>query len=289
MGGYDFKNKKFGLHETFFQDNLLKRLHYSNKSYYPIGALLRIDKYKKKGFDISKREMIKLSLHCTNHKIESIEQLEEEVGTMYGVNLKEHMPKTEKDFTFENMIEDLENLPEDVDFNIKPKYHYGVDSDDNNWRKAFPNAIRAIKIKENYYEADINDYIFKEINKDKVDKEKYPIKEVEYPLYVYKWVLKDTVGKLRSIYKHSFVYEVGKEVIDKTGHGIYTGFKQQTFDNVYSNSYDKDRVMIEICVKKEKDITRIVESPSVCTILIHKGTVTRILTDEEIKGEPYVI
>jgi hypothetical protein len=245
---------------------------------YPIGALLRIDKYKNKGFDISKREMIKLALHCTTHHVTSIDQLEEEVGTMYGVDLSTHMPKTKETFSISNVIHELENIPEDQVFDMPPKYQGCFDDSEEGWREVFPNGFRWVRVKDKYYAMDIlNEFCGQSKTKDELE-EHDNIEEMQYPMKVYKWVVeeehKNKPPTYRSVFRSSFKYVIGEKFKENTGHGVYTGLKSKMEDSYIGNGYD--RVMIEVLVKKEDDIIKFdIERKG--EILIKAGEVTKIV------------
>ena len=57
--------------------------------------------------------MLKIIFQVSEHKIDSIEKLEEELGSHYGVSLSKIYPKDEE-FSIPRMIEVLSDLPDDI-------------------------------------------------------------------------------------------------------------------------------------------------------------------------------
>lgn len=105
--------RKFIYDPKFFPDVASRRIVYTPQFRYPIASLMRIHKYKKKGFEISRNEMLKIVLQITQHPVTSLEQLEEELGSHYGMSLKKIYPE-EEDFSMQRMIEVLSDLPDDL-------------------------------------------------------------------------------------------------------------------------------------------------------------------------------
>lgn len=105
--------KKFIYDSKFMPDVASRRISYTPSFRYPIASLLRVYKYQKKGFTISRNEMLKIIFMITQHPVDSIEQLEEELGSHYGVSLSKIYPKDEE-FSIPRMIEVLSDLPKDI-------------------------------------------------------------------------------------------------------------------------------------------------------------------------------
>jgi hypothetical protein len=93
MAGFDFETEEFVFDPRFHRDIIGRKLIYSGTNMYPIGSLLRIHKYKEKGFHISRREMIKIALKTSFLNLTCIEDVENHIQGMYGINLKEEWEK----------------------------------------------------------------------------------------------------------------------------------------------------------------------------------------------------
>ena len=87
MCAYDFKTEEFILHNEFLHHNTCRLLKFNENTAYPIMSALRVQKYKDKGYDIPKADFIKIILACMNLDITTYEELEEQIGGMYGINI----------------------------------------------------------------------------------------------------------------------------------------------------------------------------------------------------------
>jgi hypothetical protein len=242
MGGYDFKHNSFDFHSAFFRDNLLKNLFYSNNSKYPIGALVRVGKYKNKGFDISKKELLKIALHCSGLEINNIEELEDQVGTIYGCTLSSFID-TNKPFDVKDVISRLDEI-EDQDFMPLIK---GISSVD--WEAEFPNLFDVVAgpAGEKYYMLD-DEFIRKAPQNKTIDR------ELTFPLYLYKYVSKtETKDLFESFMKSSFKYKLGEEFYAGS-HGVYCGSYEKR--NSFTYSTERNKVLIKIKVKEPSDFVK---------------------------------
>lgn len=87
MGAYDFNKDEIVLHEDFLIDNSSRSLKFNQFTRYPIISLLRINKYREKGYHISANEILKIGLAVTLLKITNWEEFEDQVGGVYGTKL----------------------------------------------------------------------------------------------------------------------------------------------------------------------------------------------------------
>jgi len=84
MGAYDIKSGEFVLHPEFIYDNSAKRLTVNTKTAFPFISVLRIQKYVERGWTISTKHVMMLSLACNKLKIASWDELKAQMGGMYG-------------------------------------------------------------------------------------------------------------------------------------------------------------------------------------------------------------
>lgn len=105
--------KKFIYDPHFMADVASRLIVYTPSFRYPIASLLRVYKYQNKGFTISRNEMLKIIFMITQHPVDSLEALEEELGSIYGISLKKIYPEDEE-FSVTRLIEVIENLPDDL-------------------------------------------------------------------------------------------------------------------------------------------------------------------------------
>ncbi len=114
MGAYDFKLKQFVLDENFLQDLAARRLTVNTNTSYPIISQLRIAKYKERGYHISRKEFVKLSLAVANMTIETWEEAAEAIGGLYGYDYDKVFDTT-KEFSLEEMMDQVDKLlPNDM-------------------------------------------------------------------------------------------------------------------------------------------------------------------------------
>ena len=84
MGAFDFKSEEFKLHQDFLKHNSQRQLMFNTKTLFPIISALRVNKYIDKGYTISKHEFIKVMFTINLLRVKSLEELEEQLGGMYG-------------------------------------------------------------------------------------------------------------------------------------------------------------------------------------------------------------
>jgi len=109
MGAYDFSTEQFVLHDNFMKDIAQGRLNVNPNTSFPIISLLRVDKYKAKGYHISRKDFVNLCLAVNRLTIISWEQLADAVGGMYGYTYTEVFD-TAKEFSIDEAINQLVNL-----------------------------------------------------------------------------------------------------------------------------------------------------------------------------------
>ena len=106
------KDEKKYLHKDAMQHLSQRILVTDGGAKFPIMSVLRVDKYKQRGYSISKKEMLKLILACSGLNLTSYDEVLEHVGGMYGVNLDKIFDQ-EKDFSIVECIEQLCKLEND--------------------------------------------------------------------------------------------------------------------------------------------------------------------------------
>jgi hypothetical protein len=109
MGAYDFKNKKFILHDDFLKHNSQRTIVFNPNTSFPLVSLLRVEKYKDKGYYIPKSEFIRVVLRCSQLEINSWEELASHIGGLYG-RVDDSIFNKEEEFTIENAISQLSQI-----------------------------------------------------------------------------------------------------------------------------------------------------------------------------------
>jgi hypothetical protein len=114
MGAYDCDSKKYIFHEEFYPDIASKTLRFNHNTKYPLGSLIRVQKYTKKGFNIGRFEYAKIALTLSNKEMpKSWNELETQLGGIYGKQVVLESDGIE--YNYENAIEVLSNMNLDFD------------------------------------------------------------------------------------------------------------------------------------------------------------------------------
>jgi hypothetical protein len=122
MGVYDFKTEEFILHNDFLKHNAQRQLRFNKNTAFPIVSLLRVQKYKDKGYYISKPEFLRIALRCMDLEIDSIEKLKEHLGGMYGINYDKLISLDEgEEFSLSIVIDKIADLSQSEEYFKKPE------------------------------------------------------------------------------------------------------------------------------------------------------------------------
>src|SRR5690606_25449462 len=104
--------------------NSQRYLKYNPSTAFPIISVLRSNKYRDKGYNISRPEMIRIAFSCQKLEINSWEDFRKHVGGMYGYMLEDMFDET-KEFSLDEGLEQLGNLEsqdikeyKETDFNL---------------------------------------------------------------------------------------------------------------------------------------------------------------------------
>ncbi len=183
MGCYDCASGDFILHPDFIKDIAQRSLRVNPHTAFPIISLLRVDKYKQKGYDISRKAFITLCLAVNNLQLKTWEQLADAIGGMYGY-VYDDVFDTTKPFSIEEAINQLEKLESNLEkYNTRGEADYYCLIDSVNQNLGITPKPEAC----NFYK---------------------------------KVVKTDKDNIYRSVYMPSFKYEIGKTV-NGGGNGVY--------------------------------------------------------------------
>lgn len=106
MGAYDFATEEFVFHPDFFKANAQRSLEFNKGTDFPIVSLLRVDKYKNKGYTISKAQMLRIAFTIVNKEYNDWDTVISEVSGLYGVK-PEDIFDTTKPFSIDAVIDAL--------------------------------------------------------------------------------------------------------------------------------------------------------------------------------------
>jgi len=253
MAAYDFKEDEFVLHKDFLRHNVSKFLKFNSNTAYPIVSALRVDKYKKKGFNISKAEFLRIMLTINNLEIKTYEELKDQMGGMYGEDYDSLLePKEGEELDIPEVIEKISEIGERAEGNEPPcignvieDFEEFVFEVTNEKIKCFEHdgvcftlqdgeIIRITGYRERYYEV---------VNVDEV---------IQFPLKRFKFVKRNKDGKLVSFHDEKFEWKEGENVKIKDHYkGIFASSADDLHDSYYAN--EKEKVCIELLVEKIED------------------------------------
>lgn len=284
MGAFDFKTEEFVLHPEFMQHNAQKLLKFNQKTAFPIISAMRVQKYENRGYYISKPDYIKIILACMNLNIENKEQLEDQLGGMYGYNMDKllkdvdefsldvvmekiseievsddyfNMPKLVKDFRVEDISIEILGIENFTFIECEDESRHIVRSKSRieTWEKDIPETAKVVKSTE--FMKDHSVYKFVKLYKD---------------------------GKMTSFYDTDFVYEFGEVAIPNSKRGHYSGNRLYVGDleNTEYMTYSEkdDAVLIEMKIGSFEDVY---DYKVDGTFEVKKATPIRIVTASEYK------
>ena len=111
MAAFDCDSQEYIFHEDFWPSVSQKRLLFNPGTNWPIASLLRAKKYTDKGFSISRREYLKMSMAILNRGMpQGWEDLALQIGGFYGKQIT--IDNQGLDFNYENVLK----IVEDIDF-----------------------------------------------------------------------------------------------------------------------------------------------------------------------------
>lgn len=113
MAAYDFED--FHFHADFMKHNSQRYLSFNSGTDYPLISALRVQKYREKGYTISKTQMLSVILAGLALQINSWEELKDHIGGMYGLEMDKVFDET-KPFNFQDAINTLQALSADHKF-----------------------------------------------------------------------------------------------------------------------------------------------------------------------------
>ena len=146
MGALTMQDEKFVLYDNFLKHNAQKYLHFNPKTLFPLVSALRVDKYSKKGYSISKAQMLKVLCAVNAKNIDSWDKLIDELGGLYGTPAEEILDTT-KPFSLDNAMEDLEKV--EIQEKMKPNCSLGAKEIAKVIKHAFtPEYLQKIGIEE---------------------------------------------------------------------------------------------------------------------------------------------
>jgi len=115
MVAYDFDNKTLHVNDNTMIDIASRTLTFNHRTLYPLASFVRLKKYKAKGYNISKAELVKMGLAVAKAGMPtSWTELENAIGGIYGrsICLGKDNDGNEIPFEFDTVIDRLSNIEE---------------------------------------------------------------------------------------------------------------------------------------------------------------------------------
>jgi len=128
MGAYDCDTKDYTFEESFWPDVASKTLRFNPKTKYPLASLIRLGKYRKKGYEIGKGETAKVALAVASKGLPtSWEELESQLGGVYGKSIK--VLTEDEGFTIDRAYEVLSDLEFNVTYSDEGDFTWVTDEE----------------------------------------------------------------------------------------------------------------------------------------------------------------
>jgi len=114
MVGYDFELDEVVVHPEAMLHLSQRILATNSGTKYPLISVLRVNKYQDRGYTISKKEMVKLLLAVSKLEFNSYDDVGKHVGGLYGTLNVAKVFDTTKEFSIDEVIEQLSELDFDA-------------------------------------------------------------------------------------------------------------------------------------------------------------------------------
>lgn len=105
MGALDFDTGEFAFHDDFLKHNSQRFLRFHPGTRYPLASATRVLKYQDRGYTIGKGDILKIALASRKVKIDTWEELKDQIGGAYGEKVV--LAGEDKEFSLNAAIEAL--------------------------------------------------------------------------------------------------------------------------------------------------------------------------------------
>jgi hypothetical protein len=113
MAAFDCDTKEYHFHKDFWMDVAGKTIRFNPKTRYPLNSMMRLGKYRAKGYTLPTSEMVRMSLTLMQSALpNSWEELEAVIGGTYGHQVKLHTEG--KEFSIQTAIDLFDDLNVDL-------------------------------------------------------------------------------------------------------------------------------------------------------------------------------
>jgi hypothetical protein len=113
MAAFDCDTKEYVFHPDFWIDVAGKTIRFNPKTRYPLNSMMRLSKYRAKGYTLPTSEMVRMSLTLMQSRLPtSWDELEAVIGGTYGQQVKLHTEG--KEFSIQAAIDLFDDLNIDL-------------------------------------------------------------------------------------------------------------------------------------------------------------------------------
>lgn len=109
MGAFDFATEEFVFHDNFFKSLAQRNIVFNSNTDFPVVSLLRTNKYKERGYNISKAQMLRVAFTIAGRNYDNWEKVKSECTGMYGIAPDDLFDET-KPFSLEEVVRQLETV-----------------------------------------------------------------------------------------------------------------------------------------------------------------------------------
>ncbi|MEK4006486.1 hypothetical protein [Paenibacillus sp. FSL H3-0333] len=234
MGAFDFQTEEFILHDDFLKHNSQRILKFNKATDFPVVSLLRVHKYKEKGYNISKPEFLRVALKCMDLKIKTVEELKNHLGGMYGVNYDKLIQLKEgEEFTIDLILDKISDITLSDEYFIEPKKVEFKDIDEV-IQRIQKQPVKIVQINENTYRVTRNGTL-KEIGYTPKDTIEIEARDFIEGRKFYKFVNK-VDGKYMSHWDKEFEYKIDSAAKPKEENYLYFNEKGEILKSFYRNN-----------------------------------------------------
>lgn len=103
MGAFDYDASEFVFHDDFLKHNSQRFLRFHPGTRFPLASATRVLKYQDRDYTIGKGDVLKIALACRKVKIDSWEELKDQIGGAYGEKVV--LGNEDKEFSLDAAIE----------------------------------------------------------------------------------------------------------------------------------------------------------------------------------------
>lgn len=278
MAAYSSLTDEIICHEDFLLHNSQRRLFFNSQTKFPILSSLRVQKYEKRGYSISKNEFLKILFAVKNCEINSWKDLKNQCGQLYGCNFIQEEDIPDEEFSMEKALEVISKVNFEgasiKEFKYDPKVIDIV-------LKGEPVKYVIFDQKKKYVQYGFDQQIDDLISNGTIEGQEVSLRDFIGP-FIYKFVRPDYC----SFHTPSFQYRFGEEAVG-SGHAPCLSYKNYPLwfasqGNIYHAKYhSKNGARLIKCSYKEEDFLTFEGN----FVIFHKATPIEDVTESYEKGE----